>query len=62
MLIEHGLDGMARAMEIIFNKAMKLERSGFLGAGLHERYSGPLCQDNCLSDLRCDQLALSLDA
>ena len=37
VLIEHGLDGMARAMEIIFNEAMKLERSGFLGAGLHER-------------------------
>jgi len=28
---------MARAMEIMFNEAMKLERSGFLGAGLHER-------------------------
>jgi len=39
VLIEHGLDGMARAMEIIFNEAMKLERSGFLGAGLHERTS-----------------------
>jgi len=37
VLIEHGLDGMARAMEIVFNEAMKLERSGFPGAGLHER-------------------------
>ena len=37
VLIEHGLYGMARAMEIMFNEAMKLERSGFPGAGLHER-------------------------
>jgi transposase-like protein len=37
VLIEHGLDGMSTAMEMIFNEAMKLERSSFLRAGLHER-------------------------
>ena len=36
-LIENGLDGMATAMEIIFNEAMKAERSEFLAAGPHER-------------------------
>lgn len=37
VLIENGLDGMASALEVIFNEAMKLERSDFLGAGPHER-------------------------
>ncbi|MBN2222110.1 MAG: transposase [Vallitaleaceae bacterium] len=37
VLIENGLDGMASALEVIFNEAMKLERSAFLGAGPHER-------------------------
>ena len=31
VLIENGLDGMARAMEVLFNEAMKAERSAFLG-------------------------------
>lgn len=37
VLIENGLDGMASAMEVIFNEAMKIERAGFLGAEPHER-------------------------
>jgi len=37
VLIENGLDGMASAMEVIFNEAMKLERAGFLRAEPHER-------------------------
>jgi len=37
VLIENGLDGMASAMEILFNEAMKIERSVFLGADSHER-------------------------
>lgn len=37
VLIENGLDGMATAMEVIFNEAMKIERSSFLGAEPHER-------------------------
>ena len=37
VLIENGLDGMASALEVILNEAMKLERSSFLGAGPHER-------------------------
>jgi putative transposase len=37
VLIENGLDGMASALEVVLNEAMKLERSSFLGAGPHER-------------------------
>ena len=37
VLIENGLEGMAEAMEVIFNEAMKIERAGFLGAEPHER-------------------------
>jgi transposase-like protein len=37
LLTEHGYDDMARAIEILLNEAMKIERSGFLGAGPYER-------------------------
>ena len=37
VLIENGLDGMASALEVVFNEAMKLERSDFLRAVPHER-------------------------
>lgn len=37
VLIENGLEGMAEAMEVIFNEAMKLERADFLRAEPHER-------------------------
>ena len=36
-LNENGLDGMANAVEILLNEAMKLERSEFLRAGPYER-------------------------
>ena len=36
-LTENGLDGMANAIEILLNEAMKLERSEFLRAGPYER-------------------------
>ena len=32
-LLENGLDGMPKAMQILFNEAMKVERAGFLRAG-----------------------------
>ena len=38
-LIAHGLDGMAEAMSLLLNEAMKLERADFLGAGPWERTS-----------------------
>jgi transposase-like protein len=38
-LVEEGFDGMATAMQILFNEAMKIERSQFLGAAPHERTS-----------------------
>lgn len=34
---ESGFDGLASAIEILLNEAMKLERDGFLQAGPHER-------------------------
>jgi putative transposase len=36
-LTENGFDGMAHAVEILLNEAMKLERSEFLNAGHYER-------------------------
>src|SRR5262252_9922310 len=37
ILTENGMDGMARALEIMFNTAMTIERGEFLGAGPFER-------------------------
>ena len=37
ILLEEGLEGMPRAMEILLNAAMKIERSEFLRAGPYER-------------------------
>jgi len=37
VLSEHGLEGMAKAVELLMNEAMKLERTGFLGAAPNER-------------------------
>ena len=36
-LTEEGFEGMATAIELLINEAMKLERSEFLGAGPYER-------------------------
>ena len=37
LLTENGFDGVAGALEILFNEAMKIERSEFLGAAPYER-------------------------
>jgi len=37
LLTANGLDGMARALEILINEAMKIERSSVLGANPYER-------------------------
>lgn len=37
VLIEHGFDGVAQAMQTLFNEAMKIERSQVLGAQPYER-------------------------
>ena len=36
-LSEHGFEGMAEAMQLLINEAMKLERCAVLGAGPYER-------------------------
>jgi len=37
LLVNEGFDGMANAIALLLNEAMKLERSEFLGAGPYER-------------------------
>jgi putative transposase len=37
LLVEHGFDGMAQAMQALFNEAMKVERSAVLDAQPYER-------------------------
>lgn len=37
LLCEHGFEGMAQAMQLLINEAMKLERSAVLGARPYER-------------------------
>jgi putative transposase len=37
LLVEHGFDGMANAMEILFNEAMKIERAQYLNAEPYQR-------------------------
>jgi transposase-like protein len=37
LLAEHGFEGMAQAMQVLFNEAMKLERSQVLGAAPYQR-------------------------
>jgi putative transposase len=37
LLVERGFEGMAAAMQYLYNEAMKLEREDFLGAESHER-------------------------
>jgi putative transposase len=39
LLVDHGFDGLAQAMQTLFNEAMKLERSPVLGARPYERTS-----------------------
>lgn len=39
LLSEHGFDGMANAMQILFNEAMKLERTQYLNAAPYQRTS-----------------------
>ena len=39
LLTEHGFEGLASALELLLNEAMKLERSKFLGADPYERSS-----------------------
>jgi putative transposase len=40
LLIDHGFDGMARALRIMLNEAMKIERSQVLGAQPYQRSPG----------------------
>ncbi len=40
LLAEHGFDGMARALTVLLNEVMKLERAAVLGAGPYERSEG----------------------
>jgi transposase-like protein len=46
LLAEHGLDGMAQAMELLFNECMKIERQQFLGVGPYQRGEARRGQSN----------------
>ena len=37
VLAEHGFDGTAQAMELLFNECMKIERQQSLGVGPYQR-------------------------
>ena len=37
LLAEHGFEGMANAIEILFNEAMRLQRQDYIGAAPYER-------------------------
>ena len=37
LLAEHGFDGMAQAMQLLFNECMKIERQQALGVGPYQR-------------------------
>ena len=51
-LIEQGLDGMAEAVALLLNEAMKIERSEFLGAGPYERSADRIGSGNGYKDKR----------
>jgi putative transposase len=46
VLAEHGFDGMARAMELLINECMKIERQQALGVGPYQRSEGRRGQAN----------------
>ena len=37
LLTENGFEGLSRALELLLNEAMRLERSEYLGVGPYER-------------------------
>ena len=55
LLSENGFEGMANAIEILLNEAMKLERTEYLGARPYER-SGE--RRNIHSFIRCSRWRL----
>ena len=44
LLIDHGFEGMAQAMRMLFNEAMKIERSQVLGAQPYQRTPQRICK------------------
>ena len=50
LLAEHGFEGMANAMQILFNEAMKIERSEYLNAQPYQRTKGRRSYANGFKD------------
>jgi putative transposase len=50
VLAEAGFDGLAKALELLFNEAMKIERTEFLGAAPYERSERRRGQANGFKD------------
>lgn len=55
------MDGMARALEVVFNEAMKIERADFLGAGPFERTNERIGHANGFKPRRIKTRAGELD-
>ena len=51
-LMEQGFDGMADAVALLLNEAMKIERSEFLGAGPYKRSVNRIGSGNGFKDKR----------
>ena len=50
-LMEQGFDGMADAVALLLNEAMKIERSEFLGAGPYKRSVNRIGSGNGFKDV-----------
>ena len=64
VVVESGMDGMTKAIEILMNEAMKRERSAFLGAEPYQRHAARLGHANGFKpkhmDSRMGPLKLSI--
>ena len=69
LLAENGFEGMAHAMQLLINEAMKLQRQDYLGAGPYERAksgdrmpmaTSPKPSTAALGSLNCKCLRLAI--
>ena len=60
VLISNGMEGLAGAVEILLNTAMRIERSCYLGAGPYERSEERVSQGNGFKPKQLDSRLGSL--
>jgi putative transposase len=61
LLTEHGFEGMASALQLLLDEAMKLERSAWIGAGPYERSPERRAYANGFKPKRVDSRLGTLD-